>query len=634
MGFDLSSILALKMGNTLRYGKTNSVSVDIGTTFPPSQKPAAPEFDGYDIDILHATADDVHAYIDEEVAGKPTVTKEILGKDASGKYDIARYTYAKNREYIAWVKDKYPKMYAWKNGNTVKYTRSVSPRIGEKAFDVPYIETTTTSGGTVENFTNLKDQCAYKYGERYSLSGGAFKAITGSVPGGSVIVPVPSSAMTVVLRFKGIDQNSNYPNIYGGATSDKYTIEYVASEADEVKHLTPDNNGVYTATFEKGAGISYIIFCTTGATADAFNDFIITLNEPIEYGTIAGEEIEGGTPITAVSATNRSRTIGGVVYVRSETNDVEPTVIYTDCDDDRNGNEIITHDGATYKRYPLGDLGANRTKLTPIFIYANEHGNSKDLATNMSPTAGSGHEGIMPALVASRFMRDLCAEKQEANPFYKYIRDNCMVIVIPVANPFGFNYHLTSDTNTYGTGYYNANGCNINRNYDTPGWDVMNAAGNDAGTMGAYVGSENETQYIMNTMVESGARVAMSLHGFWGWQGYCLHQGQNPDGTDYSAEGLAKVGDFLKTNYGYTLRHYDMNSDGTVKPCANMPDVTSKSPSYITQCGAYGGIIEFTEDDVRTPAFTIERNGFVIESAYAQLLNLLAMWLSGLFYHG
>lgn len=285
-------------------------------------------------------------------------------------------------------------------------------------------------------------------------------------------------------------------------------------------------------------------------------------------------------------------------------------------------NAAIKHNSISYVRYPLGDLGANRKKLIPIFIYANEHGIVLD------PSSAVNYETKMCALVAARFLRDVGSEKQKNNTLYKYIRENCMLIIIPVANPFGFNMNVTGVVNSDKNGYTNANGCNINRNYDCPGWDVMNPSG--TGTVfGAYPGSENETQYIMNTMVESGAVVAMSLHGLGGWEGYCAHQGQNPDGSDYDQEKLAQVVSFLKKNYGYTLRYYDQNADGTpTMPPPNTPDITCKSPSYITQCGAYGGIVEFSPDDVSVSGFAHEMKSNVIENAYAQMLNLMAMWLA------
>lgn len=603
-------------------GASYIISEAVGTTFPPAQKPAASDISGYDIDVLNATADDIHAYIDTVVSGKNIVTKEILGKDASGKYDIARYTYA-NREYCAWARKNYPKMYAWKNGDTVMYTKSVSPRIGEKAHSTPYVGTTTQGGETTPNFTNVKDQCTYKYGYRYSLSSAEYKVLEGTT---TVIVPVSSGSTSVVIRFKGISPNLSYTGVYGGISAESLTESCTPEEfTDGVHWSDPDGNGVYTATCPKSASTTYISFHMIAASESDFSDFVVTVNEPIEYTTTNGETVESGTPITAVSAANRSRTIDSVEYVRYEDGDVEPTVIYTDKDDDRNSGTEITQDTIVYTRYPLGDLGANRSKLTPVFIYANEHG--------ISPAkldAGT-YEPKMCALVAARLLCDLADDKQAGNPIYKYIREHCMLIVIPVANPFGYNLNVSGDTPAYSwtaDGYYNYNGCNINRNYDTPGWDVMLAGGESSVIMGTYPGSQNETQYIMNTMVESGAVVAMSLHGLGAWEGYCAHQGQSPDGTDYNRDKLERVNAFLHSNYGYTLRYYDLNADGTPAVAVNTPDITSKSPSYITQCGAYGGIVEMSPDDVNTSGWKQEMKSNVIENAYAQTLNLMAMWLS------
>lgn len=84
---------------------------------------------------------------------------------------------------------------------------------------------------------------------------------------------------------------------------------------------------------------------------------------------------------------------------------------------------------------------------------------------------------------------------------------------------------------------------------------------------------------------------------------------------------------------GYNLYYYERtteNGEIVNRPCLNTPDITSKSPSYITQSGAYGGIVEFNEDDIRTSEVVIERNGFTTENAYAQMLNLLAMWLANI----
>ena len=586
----------------------------LGATFPPLQLPADADFEGYDIDLLNSTADDLYAYIDTAVANKNTVTKEILGKDASGKYDIARYTYAK-RDNLAWVKENYPKLYAWKNGNTVKYTESISPRINEKAYSNPYVETSGTQTITVP-----AKACIAK-GIRYSSSGGGFVTESGTA---SIILPLPKNpTQAPVITLVGMTHHSVRTYVYGGTTNTAFptTIAKTVSTDKTVITIGTDLNQL--------RNFSYITFFINdiGDYSSAkilLNDvelaFEVTSDKDA-VGGIASQEstttitVEGGgTPITAVSATKRSRTIDGVEYVRYADGDVEPTLIYTDIGDSRNANASITEGGITYRRYPLGDLGSNRTKLIPIFIYANEHGVVKDTV------AAENHEGKHPALIAARMLRDLAADKQENSAIYKYIRENCMLIVIPVANPFGFNFNLTDDTNGY-TGYYNKNTVNINRNYDTPGWDYMKNNGTGS-AMGAYAGSEIETQFIMNTMVESGAVVAMSLHGFASPNSACAHQGQNPGNVDYNQEKLSKINSFLKTNWGYSLVYYDG------EPLLNTPEVTAKSPSYITQCGAYGGIVEISPDDNRTSGLKQEYNQHVCENAYAQVLNLLVMWLT------
>lgn len=592
----------------------------IGTTFPPDQLPAGAEFGSYDIDVMNATSDDIHAYIDEVVSGKNTVAKEILGKDESGNYDIARYIYAK-REHLAWVKENYPKMYAWKNGGDIRYTESVSPRIGEKAYSVPYIG---GSGGTATETVIVPAQAALVEKNRWSGSGKNFSGVTTC---STVIVPTKDISVPFTIALKNMTINASYNAVYGGnptptdgtsyGTASGTTVS-VTKEADCIWFMVARTSNATTNEYDNakvvinGREIDIVISSTT----DYINDVKQESTEEIEV------ELENGLPITAVSATNRSRTVDGIVYVRYESGDVEPTVIYTNLDDERNNNTSITQDGVTYNRYPLGDLGANRTKLIPVFVYANEHG--VELAgLDSTSNRYQKYETKMCALVISRLLRDLADGKQMNNPLYKFIRENCMLVAIPVANPFGYNMNVTNVTNNSKNGYYNYNTVNINRNYDTPGWDYMIAESGTTFAMGAYAGSENETQYIMNTMVESSAVVAMSLHGLGGYEGYCMTQGQNPSG-DYNQTKYNKVKSFLLEEYGYTLAYYELDTT----PNLNTPDITSKSPSYITQCGAYGGIVEFSPDDVKTSGWLQEMKPNVIGNAYAQTLNLMAMWLS------
>ena len=631
----------------------------VASTFPTSQKPAAADLDGYDIDVLNATADDIHAYIDEVVSDKPTVTKEILGKDASGKYDMARYIYAK-REHLAWVKENYPKMYGWRNGDAVMYTESVSPRVGEKAYNVPYIGGKGTGTETV----TVPAVVGFVYNKRYSQSGGAFSSSTTE---SSVIIPVEiSEAITssnpVTLKINGGAQINSGRSIYYGSTNSAFPKTATATVA-------ASNNGEATITgMEAGKWfIDVTVTTNTTGVSDAttvpnmsvvFGDKTITTvavgntSAAHETSTTTEVETEGGTPITEVkvatvasgATTNTipsSRIIGGLEYVRSAADDVEPTVIYTDVDDERNADASITQDGITYNRYPMGDLGANREKLNTIFIYANEHGINRN-RLDETDAKYQKYETKMCALVAARFIRDLADGKQSKNPLYNYIRENCRVIIIPVANPHGYNCNVTGVVNSIDDGYYNGNSVNTNRNFDTPGWIVSENRGE--GQHGAYPGSENETQYLMNTMVESGAVVAMSLHGIGGHftadgndgaYGLCAHQGQNPDGSHYDKATMDKISDFLFENYGYKMMYYDRRETDHIVDfevpngeSINLPDRACKSPSYITYCGAYGGIIEFQPDDIKTSGYQQAYKGYIIENAYAQMLNLTAMWLA------
>ena len=612
-------------------GTKSMVDNAVGATYPPAQLSADSRFDDSDIYVdLYvedgvvlpsdgATSDDIHAYIDEVGNGKPNlITKEILGKDESENFDIVRYTYC-HREYCAWQKQNYPKMCAWKNGDTTLYTESVSPRIGEKAYDVPYVKETNTQTVTKPKFTNLKEQCVYKYEQRWTMSGGAWKAF-GQNNGTTILVPVPTGSTSVTVRLKGVTPHESYTAVYGGADAVTLT-ESCIPDGEEFNDSYLGSDGVYAVPCTKSETTAYISFNVTGTSESDFTDIIVTVDEPIEYETVE-EEIEGeaGTPITAVSATNRSRTIGGVVYTRYEDGDVNPTLIYTDVYDDRNASETITKGGITYIRYPLGDLLANKTKPVPIFVYANEHG-----TRNMDAISNGTNETKLCALVAARLLRDLGLDKQSKNPLYKFIRENCMLIVIPVVNVYGFNHYVTDKLTSGYDSYRNANAVNINRNYDCPGWDVMSAT--ESYWMGEYPGSENETQYVMNTMVESGAVVAMSLHGIGGMLNTCRHQGQNPGGVDYNQEKLAKVNDIIYKNYGLQLLYYDY-IDGEPARCVNTPDITSKSPSFITQCGAYGGIVEFQPVKAGGAKGEQYLDSNVVECAYVQMINLMAMWLS------
>jgi hypothetical protein len=243
-------------------------------------------------------------------------------------------------------------------------------------------------------------------------------------------------------------------------------------------------------------------------------------------------------------------------------------------------------------------------KRIPMTIIANEHG---------------GHEVRDCFLIVVRLVKDLCERNCLDNPILNYIRENVNLTVIPCVNPYGWNMYMNTN------GYRNANGVNINRNYDTKGWDYcyqnQDVDGNDK--LGAYAGSENETQYVMNTMSESKAKIAMSVHGLSTDANSILtyYQGQNPNGS-YSTEKTLQIREDMLSRYGLGFSPYN--------PLECPPTTTSKSPSYITQIGAYGGLIEFNCNDSQISEGEANRRytSWTMEQQYTLLLKFLAMWIS------
>lgn len=296
------------------------VHKSIGATFPPAQLPASAALDGYDIDALSATSDDIHEYIDDVVSGKKTVSKEILGKDASGKYDIARYIYAK-REHIAWVRDNYPKMYAWRN-------------------------TTEGSTETVPAKANIIS------GYRYSHSGQAFSATTDGTS--SIILPLPKGGIdTATIVLSGMAGKTAY-SPYGGTVNNVFPYQITTSSPwtnNGTQLNVPNGSGTLSgrnflvipissmpsagATITlNGQVIEWEIATISTITASQESTTIVPGNDETIYSASVSPRIGDAmytTPyigtakgaVTAVSATNRSRTVGGVEYVRYAEGDIE-----------------------------------------------------------------------------------------------------------------------------------------------------------------------------------------------------------------------------------------------------------------------------------------------------------------------
>lgn len=331
--------------------------------------------------------------------------------------------------------------------------------------------------------------------------------------------------------------------------------------------------------------------------------------------------------VTAISNANQTRTVGGVVYTRDKTKDVEPTLVYTETyyspyyvgayagfknkvyDANKSAmSTIATYSasamtdaiGNSYVRYPMGDRDNAFKKPQAIVIGANEHGRDGDPAE--------------PAIVSARMIKDLCECVNANNPFLNLLKNNYMVVFCPIINPWGFdNSHKN---------YLNSNSVNIDRNFDTVGW------GNDtsSGGQGEYGGSENETQYFMNTIVASGAKIVTANHGL-GTQintttgeatnaGHC-HWMLGRNDTKYNSSLLA-IGETMSANYNLAFTDYGEAP----------PESHAKTRSYIASVGAEGGAVEmqaregFIKAGEGTP-----HTARILEADYTLLLQFLYMLL-------
>ena len=326
--------------------------------------------------------------------------------------------------------------------------------------------------------------------------------------------------------------------------------------------------------------------------------------------------------VSDVNNIDQTRTVNGTIYVRDEKQDVEPTLVYTkttyspyyvSLGDDSvydvsriaigtiaewNSNYLIDSNDDVYVRYPLGDRNSDFKCPDVIIIGSNEHGRPQDSAE--------------PAIISARMIKDLCENANINNQFLNLLKNNYMIIFCPVINPYGFSEDHQS--------YYNANGVNLDRNYDTPGW------GNDlqSGYQGEYGGSENETQYMMNTISESGAKYIIVNHGL----GVKIDSVTNEDinaGLCHWMLGRnnSKYDRYLDEIKMTMLSNYNLVfTDYGEAP----PETHAKTRSYISFVGANGGGIEMQARE----GFILAGNSQlhtskILEANYTLLLQFLYM---------
>ena len=138
----------------------------------------------------------------------------------------------------------------------------------------------------------------------------------------------------------------------------------------------------------------------------------------------------------------------------------------------------LASDGETMMYYytfnpPTGEDNATN-KRPKIIISAGQHGFEK--------TANYG---------VYHFIKDIL-ENWESNSFLDYVRNHVILIVMPMLNPWGHDNDK----------YVNANGVNLNRNWDTQAWSQGGSPG-DTTYGGASPLDQPETQYASAVILDN-----------------------------------------------------------------------------------------------------------------------------------
>ena len=131
-----------------------------------------------------------------------------------------------------------------------------------------------------------------------------------------------------------------------------------------------------------------------------------------------------------------------------------------------------------------------RVVLPHIFIVTSVHGHEK------SATYGLYY-----------LIKDMLDHAMD-DPVLFYLRNNVRFTILPMANPYGWDYN-DSDLGTHGGTRYNENGININRNYGSTAWSVFDDDPTyttpwQYNARGTAPFSEAETQKIREQIISAG----------------------------------------------------------------------------------------------------------------------------------
>lgn len=316
---------------------------------------------------------------------------------------------------------------------------------------------------------------------------------------------------------------------------------------------------------------------------------------------------DSGYTVTAYNSAGPSITVNGNTYTRDDSARVDATDIFTQSAPSATTTSIAAYNkagvsvgtatvssptqivigGKTYTRLSSGDFHTEN-KAT-IVIWGNEHGPQSD------PNE--------PSIIIYRLIKDLC--ECGGGEFMKFLRKYCKFVFIPAANPYGINKFVSDGRE----GRTNFNNVNINRNYDTVGWGEQADS-----NKGSYAGDQTETQFIMNTVLDVAADIAIDVHCL-GYNSTPLNEGR----THY--EGYVSIlnGKVADTMVGYCGHSYTSYGDAD-------PSTKATGADWIYSLGIAGGLIEMNAGPYAVSYDGKQHKAGIMFTDYTLLLNTLRMW--------
>lgn len=302
-------------------------------------------------------------------------------------------------------------------------------------------------------------------------------------------------------------------------------------------------NGTKTAKLDPGAGYpvrisagqQYRLFIrkspesTTAVTVDDMYKLINVYN-PIQY-------------IDAICKT------GDAEYVKADYGLLPQGVFYAGSDDDT--YDLFSYDTTTAEVIAAFDALLPAQTSNTDYIQKTDMGVCSDGIQHvwmytLSPNQASvgavyesiptvfivcGQHGYEKASVFSLYYLVKHMLTNADDPVLSYLRNHCRIVMIPVANPSGFDAKM----------YKNSNGVNLNRNWDTDGWGQQ--SGGDDPDSNDYAGAEPFDQPETAAIRDAFSAIADSV---------CLAIDYHTNGRT-AISNLNAVNDILYRNLYYPL---------------------------------------------------------------------------------